>query len=72
MLYNKNMKDKKPKRQKKLDDFLTTFSENNKQIKKTLKLFDISNTQYKQAVNPVVKVTPDNSTKFTSFDLRGY
>jgi len=65
------MKNQNSKRQAKLNDFLKTFSDNNKQIKKSMKMFGISNAQYRQAVRPAVRVSPDNCTKFTSFDLIG-
>lgn len=46
------------------------FLTNNKELKRSLEIFDITSSQYKQAVKPSLKVYTDNCTNFTSFEIK--
>ena len=64
------MSKKKSPRQNNLEKLLDKFLVNNKDLKKSLEIFDITSTQYKQAVKPSIKVYTDNRTNFASFEIK--
>jgi len=70
-MYNKKMDKRRSlsKRQRRFDASLKEFLKENREISKSLELFEISNERYRKAIKPNIKITTSTGTKFKSFLL---